>query len=310
MSETLYTKYRPEKFEDVIGQDIIVRSLINVLKSRKNQTFLLHGPSGTGKTTLARIAATFIGTAVRDIVEVDAATFTSIDDMRKITETLRYKPTSGKKSTTIIIDECHRLSSAAWSSLLKSLEEPPSWVFWFLCTTELGKVPANIKTRCTTYSLKEVATSEIGNLLAEVASKEKFTCDQSVIELCARQAQGSPRTGLVVLGACAAAKNKAEALELLQSAEESSEAVDLAKMLMMGRGWDDVHEILASLREKDMNPESVRHVVRSYITGVILGSKKQPKESLFAVLEAFSQPFNSSDGFSPLVLACGSLVLK
>lgn len=309
-NETLHTKYRPRTFDGVIGQDAIIQSLKSVLKNNSSRCFLFHGPSGTGKTTLARICAYQVGAEDRHIVEIDAATFTGIDDIRRITETLNYRPVAQGKSILrpIIVDEIHRLSPAAFSALLKPIEEPPPWIYWFFCTTEYGKVPQNIRTRCTSYGLKLVPTNEINELLVSVAGKEKFNGKHldSIIDLCAKEAHGSPRQALVNLGACAGATTLVDAKDLLKTAQDSAEAVDLAKLLAMGRSWLEVRECLADLKEKDLNAESIRMVVQSYITAVIMGEPK-PKQNLFAVLDAFAVPFPSGNGISPLVLACGKL---
>ena len=306
MTETLYLKYRPETFKQVIGHAAIVRSLQGVLEKKTNHTFMLSGPSGTGKTTLARIAATTLGCAPSDVQEIDAATFTGIDDMRGITAALHYRPLGESASKVIIIDECQALTKAAWQSLLKSLEEPPAWVYWFLCTTDPAKVPANIQTRCTKYELKPVALRDIEDLLFAIYEDEKMDCPEDVVILCAKEAQGSPRAALVNLGACAGAKDKREALELLQSAAESNEAVELARALVAGKPWETIKGILTGL--EGQNAESVRHVVRAYVTKVIMGSNGKGMPKNFAILEAFGKPFPAGDGISPLLLAVGELL--
>lgn len=310
--ETLHTKYRPTLFKEVVGQTAVVRSLKASIAKRTNRTFLMHGPSGTGKTTLARIAATTIGCRSADIQEIDAATFNGIDDMRQITNALQYRPLGGGTSKAIIIDECHALSKAAWQSLLKSLEEPPEWVWWFLCTTDVGKVPANIQTRCTKYTLGLVDKDDLLELLYAVSEAEGLPESdewESILALCAKAAEGSPRSALVYMGACLGAQSKKEAASLLRSAEESPKAIDLARALSGNKpSWSVVRGLLVEM--KDENPESVRHVVRAYMTNVILGAQDTRRaEAMFAVLEAFSTPFNPSDGMSPLVLAVGSLLL-
>jgi len=293
----------------VIGQDAVVRSLKGVLAKGSNRTFLFEGPTpGIGKTSLARIAAAQVGSQGSDIIEIDAASFTGIDDMRQITSGLQYKPLGINATRSIILDECHRISGAAWASLLKSLEEPPAWVYWFLCTTDEAKVPANIKTRCTTYHLKPVPSADIFDLLVRVAEAEKWqepADADKILNLCAKEAQGSPRAALVNLGACWGAKGLSEAQDLLKTAQGSVEAVELARGLLKGKGWPELREILAALKEQ--NPESVRHVVRGYMTSVIMSGKGDP-ERAFAILDTFSVPFASSDGLSPLVLAVGKLV--
>lgn len=304
---SLHTRFRPTDWDDVIGQDTIVSSLRNALAKKASQTFLLVGPSGTGKTTLARIAASKVGCDKSGLLEVDAATYTGIDDVRQITSTLHYRPMTGT-TKVIIMDEIHMLSKNAFSALLKSIEDVPSWVYWFLCTTDAAKVPKNIKTRCTTYNFKPVSTSVLKELLQNIASKEKLKPIKGVIELCASEAEGSPRQAIVNLEVCANVKDKEEALELLESASESAEAIDLARLLMGKPNWRKVQELLSKM--KQLNPESVRHVVRAYMTNVILAAKSESQAgSLMEVLDAFSTPFPSSDGISPLVLACGRIVL-
>lgn len=304
---SLHTKYRPKSFERVLGQEAITKSLANALEKGASHTFLLHGPSGTGKTTLARIAANFLGATGMSIQEIDAATFTGIDDIRQITRTLQHKPFEGK-TRVLILDECHALSASAWKALLKALEEPPSWAYWFLCTTEVGKVPANVKTRCTSYSLKPVKTDKLITLLNSIVKKESMTIDEEIIALCAEEAQGSPRQAIVNLEVCGNCSTVKEAAGLLQAAGASPAVIDLARALLARKPWKAVQGLLVGL--KDMNAESCRHVIRSYMTNVVLGAKNESiAGGAMEVLDAFSTPFPSSDAFSPVVLACGRLLL-
>ena len=304
MSDALVTKYRPNAFADVIGQDKVVASLENNIKKKKSNAYLLTGPSGTGKTTLAYIAAKALGCAKEDLLDVDAATNTGIDEMRLVMQDLMYKPLGAGSVKVIIIDEAHMLSKQAITSLLKTLEKPPSWVYWFLCTTDEKKIPVAVKTRCTTYQLKEVSEDSLFDLLVSTAEGKELKDD--VLDVCVREARGSPRQALSNMGVCLTAKTKGDAAELLSSAADAPAAFDLAKALMRGDSWGKLKPIIAQL--KDVNPESVRHVVRAYFTSVLLGNGNNANDA-FAVLEAFSTPFNSSDGISPLVLACGKLSL-
>lgn len=309
---SLYLKYRPKTLAEVIGQKAVVRSLERNLKDKLNHAFLFTGQSGTGKTTLARIACTILGaTDPKQIKEVDAATYTGIDDVRTLKEAMAYKPIGvSTMCMCIIIDECHALSAAAWKALLKLLEEPPSWAYIFLCTTEPTRVPQNIRTRCTTYSLQPVDRDTLFDWLNGFDSKDNILSAkdekeaESIIDACCKMAEGSPRQALVNLAACAAAKTVKEARELLRSSETKKEAVELARLLVGGGSYQQVQSLLGALGET--NPESIRHVVRGYVTKVALGagSEKQWAHCL-KVLDAFSEPFNSSDGMTPIVLATG-----
>jgi DNA polymerase-3 subunit gamma/tau len=304
MHQSIETKYRPEDFDEVIGQKVVVKSLQNAIEKRLGTTFLFTGPSGTGKTTLARLAATALGCLPADLEEIDAATKTGIEDMREVTGALMYRPLGTGGVKAIIVDEVHALSKAAMQSLLKVLEDPPSWVFWFLCTTEPTKVPKAIQTRCLSYQLKEVGVDDLIDLLA--TTEEAKDIDDGILALCAKEAGGSPRQALSNLGVCVTAENRKEAAELLRSAAETKEAFELARVLFNGASWNEVRELLSRLKET--SPESVRHVVRAYMTKVLLDSqKKVDTEIALAILDAFSIPFNSFDGMSPLVLACAKL---
>jgi DNA polymerase-3 subunit gamma/tau len=307
--DVLTDNHRPKQFKDVVGQDTVCRSLQTIIKEDRAHAFLFVGPSGVGKTTIARIAAAMIG--CEDVREIDAATFTSIDNIREVTEPLRFNSLGGRKRA-IIINECHRLSKQASDALLMPMEEPPPWAYWFLTTTNGAQVPNAVQTRCIKYTLKPVAKKEMMELLVDVLQKEKVQLgdtehdEDAIVEECAKAANGSPRQALSNLAACLAAANLTEARDLLKTLSEQSQAFELAKVLMKDVAWFTVSEILQGL--KDENPENVRHVVRDYMTKRLRGGKVKNPEKILAILEQFAQPFPASDGISPLVLACGRLV--
>lgn len=307
MSAVLINKYRPKSFDEVVGHGAIKIALEKAIQKGRAHTFLFTGPAGTGKTTLARLTAKKLGCAAVDIQEVDAATNTGIDAMRVIADGMNYGPIGGK-AKAIIVDEVHALSKQAFQSLLKALEEPPEWGYWMLCTTEPTKIPANIKSRCFHVALKPIAKTALVELLKNVAQKEKLSGKalKGIIDLCAEQAEGSPRQALTNLAVVAEAKTIDEAEELLENADQSTLAIDLARAISKPFNWSTVQPILAGL--KDQNPESIRQVVRAYFTSIAIKVPRGPTlEHALNVLEVFSEPINYQDGITPIVVACARL---
>lgn len=307
MNDGLINKYRPGTFKEVIGQDTVVRSLEAAIKRKAGQSFLFVGPSGCGKTTLARIAAKALGCSSLDLIESDAATNTGIDDVRQLTRDIGYLPI-GADAKGIIVDEIHALSKNAITSLLKSTEEPPAHMFWFLCTNEAGKIPVVLKRRCLTYELKLVAPSVLTAFLERIADKEKSKVGNDVIDLCVKNANGSPGQALANLAVCLDVKSREEAAELLTSAEASPQVIDFCRALYKGAAWRQLQIMLVKMTEA--NAESIRQVVRAYGTKVALGAKNPADAGrALEILDCFSTPCYGSDGITPILLACARLTL-
>lgn len=301
------TKYRPTTFKDVVGQDRVVQALKGIIANKSASQFLFSGPSGCGKTTLARIVAQKFGCMPRDVLEIDAATNTGVDGMRLVQDGLRYKPLSRGSSKAIIVDECHMLSKAAWNSLLKVVEEPPAHAFWFFCTTELGKVPATIKTRCADFVLKHVSEKDLAEVVRVAVNGEGVTLKSDIRDLIVREADGSPRQALVNLAKCLNVKSREEAAEILRTAMHSQTVIDLCRFLLNPGPWKKVAPILSALQ--DENPESVRIVVCNYMAKVLLGSKNEKQiVHVLEVLDSFSTPYNASEKMAPLFLSVGRVV--
>lgn len=303
----LHEKYRPRKFDEVVGQAAAVKSLARVIEKQTSRSFLFIGPSGVGKTTLARIASRVAGCDHHSITEIDAATNSGVDAMRKVSEAIQYKPFGEKDKRATIIDECHGLSKQAWDSLLKVLEEPPKHALWFLCTTDPRKVPPTIKTRCVTITLKAVDDRYLRDLVEEVADLEKMKVGESIVDLIVRQAFGSPRQALVNLATCDGVKDKREAAELLSTVLENDATIELCRFFFQGGSWSKVATILAKL-DKD-NPEGVRIVVCNYYASVLKNAKSE-KDVMRAlsIIEAFSTPYNQAEGMAPLYLSVGRVM--
>lgn len=292
----LHLRHRPEFLDHVIGHSSVIRSLKKIIVDDACHAFLFGGPPGVGKTTLARLVAKALSCSK---IEIDAATHSGADHVRDLLEGLIVKPL-GEDHVAVIIDEAHALSKQAFQALLKTMEEPPDWLYWFLCTSEINKVPVAIKRRCASYELRLISTALIGELLYSVCLKDKLVIPTAIVNLCADEAQGSPGRALMNLTACLGAKDLDDARAVLRSSAGSVAAIDLARALFQGVDWRDLQALLRKLKEE--NPESVRHVVQAYMTTILL-SKPGMTQRAKIVLKAFSQPFNGSDGISPLVLA-------
>ncbi|MFQ5436402.1 MAG: DNA polymerase III subunit gamma/tau, partial [Anaerolineae bacterium] len=215
MSQALYRKWRPARFEDVVGQEHVTRTLQNsVAADRVGHAYLFCGPRGTGKTTLARLLAKAVNClhddpaerpcnqcricqAVNDgrfldLIEIDAASNTGVDDIRDLRDKINFAPSDGRYKV-YIIDEVHMLSTAAFNALLKTLEEPPPHAKFVLATTEEHKVPLTIKSRCQQFNFRLLTTAEIRQRLEWLAAQEGLTVEPEALLLVARQGAGSIR---------------------------------------------------------------------------------------------------------------------
>jgi DNA polymerase-3 subunit gamma/tau len=196
---TLAVKYRPKTFDDVIGQQFIKEVIENQIKQNKmGKAYLYSGPSGTGKTTVARIVADKIDA---EILEVDAASNNGVENIRKITENVKYKPLT-KSYKVYIIDECHMLSKGAWNALLKTLEEPPAHAIFILCTTEPHKVIPTIISRTQRFNFTRPTTQEITDNLVRIIESEKLDVDYDVLRYIAKLADGGVRLSITMLESC------------------------------------------------------------------------------------------------------------
>ena len=225
MSEyrVLARKYRPQNFKDLVGQDVLVRTISNAIKTdRVAHAFLLTGIRGIGKTTTARIIAKALncvgdrtegdidpcGECVNctqitedrhiDVIEMDAASNTGVDNIRNIIETVSYAPSSAKYKI-YIIDEVHMLSKSAFNALLKTLEEPPANVKFIFATTEIKKIPVTILSRCQRFDLKRLDAPMMATHLQNICSQESVEIDEEALNLIAISAGGSVRDALSLL---------------------------------------------------------------------------------------------------------------
>lgn len=223
MHKALYRVYRPKTFEDVVGQEHIVKTLKNQIKNNNiGHAYLFSGTRGTGKTSTAKIFARAVNCLnpineepcneceicidtlndnIMDIVEIDAASNNSVDDIRELRESVKYTPSKAKYKV-YIIDEVHMLSQGAFNALLKTLEEPPSYVIFILATTEPHKIPATILSRCQRFDFKRVSSKDIADRMSYICEKENIQAEDKALSLIARNSQGALRDALSILDQC------------------------------------------------------------------------------------------------------------
>jgi DNA polymerase-3 subunit gamma/tau len=306
-----HTKYRPRSFKMVKGQDGVVAALQKVLDKGTSQAFLFIGPSGTGKTTLARIAAKHAGCEPGDIVDVDAATYSGAEETRKLQEIMAFRPLGGGDTRAIIIDECHGLSQKAWDTLLKTIEEPNKHSMWFFCTTNPAKVPKTIMTRCTKFELKLLKDTEVESIVNRVCEKEGIELDDGVRDVIVRYAYGSPRQALVNLAQVEEYENGKEAAKALQVTIESDPIIELCQFLLKPGSWAKAMAIVNKFDPEDRNYEGRRIIVCNYMGAVLKGAKSDDAATTtLQILEAWSSPYNSSEGAAPFMLSIGRTIFS
>lgn len=232
--DSLYQKYRPQSFKDVLGQEHIVKTLEGALKEKNpGHAYLFVGSRGTGKTSVARILAKELGAHDSDIHEIDAASNTGVDNMRALREEAMSMPFESEKKV-YIVDEVHMLSKGAFNAFLKLLEEPPSHVAFILATTELEKVPDTIQSRCQVFAFKKPTQKVLTEMITRVAKAEGFTLEKASAELIALLADGSYRDALSILQ------------KILASSSDKKVSVEEVAMVTGAPRSELIHRVIAA----------------------------------------------------------------
>ena len=278
--QVLALKYRPQNFEDLIGQEVVAETISKAIKQNKiSNAYLFTGIRGVGKTTIARILAKSLNCTVGienqcklkcencdaitnsnhiDVLEIDAASKTGIDDVRELIEFSRYGPTSSKYKI-FIIDEVHMLSKQAFNALLKTLEEPPEYLKFIFATTEVKKIPVTVLSRCTRFDLSRVKSDELFKYIKSVSKKENGSISDDVIKLIVRISEGSVRDALSLLDRALISSDDNNKLDIKEAQKifgyfDKTNLIELFEYLFSGNE-NKVIDIYRSIYNQGVDPK-------------------------------------------------------
>ncbi len=279
-SKVLALKYRPQTFDDLIGQDVVVETITNSIKADKiPNAYLFTGIRGIGKTTIARIVAKFLNCSNGienkckakcdncdaiansnhiDVLEMDAASKTGVDDVRDLIEFSRYRPTSSKYKI-FIIDEVHMLSKQAFNALLKTLEEPPEYLKFIFATTEIKKIPITVVSRCQRFDLSRIKSSELFEFIKKIKDKENGKVSDEALKLITKISEGSVRDALSLLDRGLLSLEENMELDLVNAQKifgyfDKSQLIDLFELILKGEE-NKVIEVYRKIYNQGVEPK-------------------------------------------------------
>jgi DNA polymerase-3 subunit gamma/tau len=325
MYQVIARKYRPQSFSELIGQEPVRVTLENAIAQRRiAHGYILAGQRGTGKTTVARIMARCLnciegptptpcgkcascievtqGNSI-DVIEIDAASNRGINEMRELRENVRFRPARDRYKV-FIVDEAHQITSEAFNALLKTLEEPPEWVVFILCTTEAHKIPTTIASRCQQFSFRSVGFDELTGLLERIAKQEGVTADAGALAVLAQVGEGSVRDSLSALdqaiACCGSALAAAEVRDLM-----GLFSLDTMGEVTAALEAGDSRKMLEIVQEIERNGRNLQHFTRElarYFRNLLVARITGPSTRLIAApqaeqekLAAVAQRFGEED---------------
>jgi len=300
---SLYNKYRPKTFDDIIGNEDIVSYLKGVIDEEDNRphVFLLHGPTGCGKTTMARIISKDLGCSSINTREINTADFRGIDSVREMIRSSRYQGIGGGNRVWII-DEIHKMTTDAQNAMLKLLEDTTQNSYYILCTTDPNKLLPTVRGRTISLQVKPLQDNQMMDLLRRVVKEEGKRVKRNVYEQIVQDSFGFPRNALQILEKILKVDPEQQMKMAKESISEQSNSIQLCRALLSGSGWKRVSLLLKGI--KDQDAESIRRHVLGYAQSILLNGTN---DKAAHVLEEFIDPFYNS-GFPGLVLACYSVI--
>ena len=298
--QELYKRYRPQSLKTVFGQEGAIASLKRLMDGGNvPHSILLTGPSGVGKTTIARIVQRYVNCGDQDFIELNCADFKGVDVVRDIRKFMSLSPISGD-TRMWLIDECHKLTNDAQNAFLKTLEDTPEHVYFVLCTTDPQKLLKTIHTRCSEIKLLSMSAQALRQVVDRVVKKESLEVEDEVLDEIIEASEGSARKALVILEQVAGLDGSEKQIAAIRTTTINKDlAIDLARLLVTNwrATWPDCAKILRGLKDEDA--EGVRYCVLGYARACMVGSEeKGPNAKLaeraFKVIDIFSKNFYDS----------------
>lgn len=293
----LHITERPDSFDKVIGNKETIQSIQSLLKRKDHpHSYMLHGLSGCGKTTIARIMAKELNISENDIQEINSSNNRGIDTAREIIQNAAYKPLNGTHKM-YILDEVHKTTKDFQNAMLKILEDTPSHVYFVLCTTEPEQIIKTIRTRCSSFEVQFPAVNVLARFLKGIAEKHEKEFSSKIYKAIAEHSEDSIRQSLIILDQVLEVEEEEEALAIINSIKsQEATVIDLCRALIKKQSWNKVSELIKSITEE---PEKVRRAVLGYASAVLLNSGD---EQAAEVIDNFKDNFYDS-GKSGLVYA-------
>ena len=293
MYQTLYRKYRPSTFDEVVGQDIIIRTIKNEIKNSKlNHAYIFSGPRGTGKTSTAKIIAKTINCEnpenltpcnkcvnctlynnkqITDIIEIDAASNNGVDEIRELRNNVNLVPASGKYKI-YIIDEVHMLTIGAFNALLKTLEEPPAHVIFILATTEIHKIPNTILSRCQKFDFNKISVNKIKERLDYIIKQEKIKIEDDAITEIARLADGGMRDALSILDQVVAYSDSKITVDNIHEINGTIPQYELKELVenIINKNYTEIFEVIDKYDNNGKNFVKLSEEVINFYRNILL----------------------------------------